>query len=332
MHESYYYTKHKGDKVICQLCPYHCTLKPGQLGICKVRENRDGKLLDLYYGKISSIAMDPVEKKPLYHYYPGTHILSIGGLGCNFNCKFCQNHEISQMEQSVLSKASNYSPEEIIALAKMKKPGAGIAFTYNEPLMNFDFVMDTSRLAKESDIPVALVSNGYVNPKPLEELLPFVDAFNIDLKGFTDAMYSHFTQGRLQPVLTTLEMIYKSDKHLEVTHLLVTGANDDFGEFKELLDWYVKHLSPDVPLHISRYFPRYKFKNPPTDVRMLNEWVELAQEKLNYVYPGNLIADSSTYCSKCKKIVIKRSGFDTQTMALSDNKCLNCGNKLPIIT
>jgi len=332
MHESYYYTSHEGDKVICQLCPHHCTISPGKSGVCKIRENRGGKLYDISYAKVSSIAMDPIEKKPLYHFYPGADILSIGGLGCNFECRFCQNHEISQVSQLDFAKASTYMPEDIIELARVKKPGAGIAFTYNEPLMNFDFVLDTSKLAKDAGIPVVIVSNGYINPKPLDDLLPFVDAFNIDLKGFSDPFYCHFTNGRLEPVLTTLKNILKAGKHLEVTHLLVNGANDDRDEFKEMLDWYLRKLGKDIPLHISRYFPKFKFNNPPTNEDMLIEWVEIAREKLNFVYPGNVLSDASTYCSKCGEIVIKRSGFHSQTVALSDNKCLNCGNELPIIT
>jgi pyruvate formate lyase activating enzyme len=217
-------------------------------------------------------------------------------------------------------------------LAIEKKPGAGIAFTYNEPLMNFDFVLDTSKLAKDAGIPVAIVSNGYINPKPLDDLLPFVDAFNIDLKGFADPFYSHFTNGRLEPVLTALKIIRNAGKHLEVTHLLVNGANDDKEEFLGLLDWYERKLGKDVPMHISRYFPRFKFNNPPTEESMLKEWVEIASEKLNYVYPGNILLDASTFCPNCGHMVIERSGFNSKTIALSDNKCLNCENELPIIT
>jgi pyruvate formate lyase activating enzyme len=276
--------------------------------------------------------MDPVEKKPLYHYYPGSDILSIGGLGCNFQCKFCQNYDISQVVAQEFEKMKSYSPDDIIHIAKLKNPKAGIAFTYNEPLMNFDFVLDTSRLAHQEGIPIALVSNGYINPKPLDDLLMYVDAFNIDLKGFTDSFYSHFTNGRLEPVLTTLKIILKAGKHLEVTHLLVNGANDDKEDFIELLDWYERKLGRDIPLHISRYFPRFKFNNPPTSEGLLNEWIEIARQKLDFVYPGNVFSDASTYCSKCGNIVIERNGFNSKTIALSDNKCLNCGNELPIIT
>src|SRR6056297_208057 len=227
MHEAYFYTKRDNGKVQCQLCPHKCVLNDGQWGICKVRKPENGKLYDIGYGRVSSLAVDPVEKKPLYHFYPGSEILSVGGLGCNFRCSFCQNFSISQVAEPMLKQTDQVDPQQIIKIAQERNPGAGIAFTYNEPMINYDFMLDTAQLAKEHKIPTAVVSNGYINEEPLAELLPYIDAFNIDLKGFTQTFYKQFAGAKLQPVLDVLKQISKAGKHLEITHLVVTGANDN---------------------------------------------------------------------------------------------------------
>lgn len=331
MHEAYFYIKHEDGSIQCELCPHNCKLKEGQWGICNVRMRKGDKIFDEGYGRISSLALDPVEKKPLYHFYPGAQILSVGGLGCNFNCNFCQNHTISQIKHEVLAGAEVYSPEEIVNAVLSREPLAGIAFTYNEPMINFDFMLDTATLAKTYNIPTAVVSNGYVNSKPLKDLIEVTDAFNIDLKGFSDRFYKKFAGGRLQPVIDALEQIAASGRLLEVTHLVVTDANDDMQEFAQMIDWIHKHLGPDTPFHISRYYPHFNYNQPATEVSLIDDFVKKAKEKLNFVYPGNIHTDASTYCPQCGARIIKRSGYSTHAPGLSQNRCLKCKYELPII-
>ena len=330
MKEASFYTARAG-RVECQLCPHNCKLKDRQWGICNVRQARDNRLFDMGYGKISSLAIDPVEKKPLYHFYPGAQILSVGGLGCNFNCSFCQNHQISQIQHQMLARAEYLSPQEVVDIALEKGPKAGIAFTYNEPMINYDFMIDVAKLAKSHKIPTVVVSNGYINHAPLEKLIEVIDAFNIDLKGFNNEFYKKFAGGRLSPVLDALKQINNAGRHLEVTHLVVTNANDNFDEYRAMLKWIVENLRPNIPFHISRYYPQYKYSQPATELTLINDYVAAAREKLQFVYPGNVHADASTYCPECGELVISRSGYSTKTVALSEKYCLNCHYELPII-
>ncbi len=331
MKEASFYEKKDIPKVQCNLCPHNCILKDKQWGICKVRQVQNGKLYDRGYGRVSSLAIDPVEKKPLYHFYPGAQILSVGGLGCNFNCQFCQNHQISQIQHDILARADRYSPDEVVDLALKKNPKAGIAFTYNEPMINYDFMVDVAKMAKSHKIPTVVVSNGYINAKPLDELLKVIDAFNIDLKGFNQEFYKKFAGGKLSPVLSALQQIKHAGRHLEVTHLVVTGANDNFEEYKSMVDWVAVNLGMDTPFHISRYYPQYNYTQPATELSLINDYVETAREKLQFVYPGNVHADASTYCPKCGALLINRSGYNAKTVAISGKYCLNCQYELPII-
>lgn len=330
MHKASYYTQKNSAKVQCQLCPHVCILDNEQWGKCKVRQSRQGVLYDAGYARVSAFGLDPVEKKPLYHFYPGASILSVGGLGCNLSCEFCQNYTISQLEGITLKQTDYITHDAIVNMAVEKNPQAGIAFTYNEPIVNYDFMFQTAQLATSHHIPTAMVSNGYINPSPLARLLNVTDAFNIDLKAFNDDFYNKFTGAKLKPVLNALKQIADAGKHLEITHLVISGANDNIEEFTDMIQWIADHLGPEVPLHISRYFPQYKSHQAPTQTRLIEKFVKVAREKLDFVYPGNMVADASTYCPKCGAVVIQRNGFKTEKVATSGNKCLQCNYKLPI--
>lgn len=272
--------------VFCELCPKGCSIRSGHRGFCRVRENREDKLFSLNYGKVSSSALDPMEKKPLYHFYPGSLILSLGTVGCNLRCGFCQNWQIAHEDP----QTQELSPEQAVQLTLEQKakglPCVGIAYTYSEPLMWYEYVYDTSRQAQEKGLKNVLVTNGYVLEEPLRKLLPYIDAMNIDVKAFTDKYYQDHCLGHLEPVKRTVEIASKHC-HVELTTLLVPGLNDSAEEINHLVDW-VAGLNPDIPLHLSRYFPNYKFDLPTTPVEVMQRAYAIAKEKLNHVYLGNL--------------------------------------------
>lgn len=283
MHEALYYEKLSEDKVRCRLCPYGCTISGGMKGACGVRINRDGTLYSEVYAKTTGVALDPIEKKPLYHYHPGEHILSIGTKGCNFHCDFCQNWRISQVLDA---PTKDITPDEVIAKAK-KLGSFGIAYTYNEPFIWYEFVLDTAKLAGKNGLENVLVTNGFVNMEPLEEMLPFISAMNIDLKSFNEEFYSKICKGALKPVLEVIKRSVKSC-HVELTTLLIAGLNDSKDEVTKLVNWIYDNLGPDIPLHLSRYFPCYKMNLPPTPVESLKAALRVAKEKLKHVYLGNV--------------------------------------------
>lgn len=277
------YWKKSGDKTCCLLCPHNCKIQENQLGICGVRKNIKGRLYTLVYGETSSVALDPIEKKPLYHYHPGESILSLGTKGCNFKCLFCQNWAISQ---DAAAATKDVSPEWVITKAKEVK-SFGIAYTYNEPFIWYEFVLDTARMAKSQSLENVLVTNGYVNPEPLEEILPFIDAMNIDLKSIDEDFYRRICRGGLEPVLYTIKRAAKSC-HIELTNLVITGLNDSDDNIMRLVDWIYDNLGDSVPLHFSRCFPCYKLNNPVTSLEALNRAERIAKKKLRYVYLGNI--------------------------------------------
>jgi len=327
--EARYYNQSEGH-VTCLLCPHGCRLKDGQSGLCNNRYNNKGILFTNNYGEVVSLNIDPIEKKPLYHFHPGGEILSIGGFGCNFTCLFCQNHHISQAEIQDQYREKT-SPEKIVAKAIELQPKAGIAFTYNEPLINFEFITDTLTLAKMQNIATVLISNGYVNPSPLKQLLEITDAFNIDLKGFDNEFYEKFTGGKLHPVLKTIETIAKSGKHLEITHLLVTEANDNSKDFTNMCRWIADHAGKQVPLHVSRYFPNYHYGAQATNTDILDQFLNIATQHLDFVYAGNYKAQTDTICPACGTKIIERNGYNVKTIGLNGKNCLNCRIELPII-
>ena len=327
MHEALFYIKLGGQTIRCDLCPWNCILNPGQTGVCKVRSNKDGKLYTHVYNKIAALGIDPIEKKPLYHFFPGKNILSIGEVGCNMHCTFCQNHRISQCFASEFNGFQEISSEEIVNEALKTYHNIGIAYTYNEPFTFYEFLFDTARLAHEKRLKNVIVSNGYINPQPLQQLLPYIDAFNIDLKAFSEEFYKKQTKGKLDPVLKTLKLIAKSDSHLEVTTLVIPSLNDDITEFKAMIKWMSKELGKEVPLHLSRYFPQYEMKLQPTPVETLEEFYAIAKKYLSHVYLGNISDEnkSSTYCSNCGNVIISRERFHTSVDGIDSNgNCIIC--------
>lgn len=272
------------DKIHCFLCPHNCVIENGHFGKCNVRTHEDGKLFTINYGEVTSAALDPIEKKPLYYFKPHTHIFSVGSFGCNFTCGFCQNYSISQFK----AKSEFVSKEDLVHTVLTMKDNIGIAFTYNEPSIWYEYVYDASKLLKETNpnASVVVVTNGYISEEPLKKLLPYVDAMNIDLKSFNKAYYKDLCGGRLQPVLKNIEIAARNT-HVEITTLLVSGENDRLEEVEEIAK-FLSSISADIPLHLSRYFPRYKLENEPTDIEFMKKAEEVAKRYLNKVSLGNV--------------------------------------------
>ncbi len=325
--EARYYVKKENKKVICELCPYDCLIGEGHRGVCGIRINERGVLYATTYNTVSSIHLDPIEKKPLYHFYPGSSILSVGALGCSFNCMFCQNWEL--VEGNVPTHET--TKEQLYEYAK-KMDSIGIAYTYNEPFIWFEFVYDTARYFREKGMKNVLITNGFVNIEPLEELIPYIDAMNIDLKAIEDDFYKLVCKGKLEPVKNTIEYAIKSGVHVELTNLLVTGYNTDEEKIKTLVD-YVASLGKDTILHFSRYFPSYKLDAPPTPIETLEFAYKYAKKKLNYVYMGNVVDSKTdtTFCPKCGNIIIERIGYSLKIKGLKGTKCNRCGEEIKII-
>ncbi len=315
----------------CNLCPHHCTIGDGKTGICKVRKNIAGELYLQTYGDISSMGFDPIEKKPLYHFYPGSIIFSVGGYGCNLRCKFCQNYQISQDIPGNSNSSKTYSPHEIIAFASDKRANIGIAFTYNEPTVWFEYMQDIAEVSKRKGMKNVMVTNGFINPDPLDELIEVMDAFNVDLKAFTEDFYLTQTMSKLKPVKETLKQIRRRRKYLEITNLIISGKNDNRKDFVEMLKWINGELGKDTVLHLSRYFPTYKMSIPPTPPGLLSDLFETAKEHLDYVYIGNLPTNNSqnTYCPSCNQKAIDRNRHNTWISGLDNTgKCSKCGYKI----
>lgn len=274
-------------KAECRICPHHCSLEEGQRGVCRARMNIDGEVICENYGKLTAIALDPIEKKPLNRFYPGSKILSVGSYGCNLRCMFCQNSEISMPgDKSIFTEKAG--PEKLVMHAMKTKPqgNIGIAYTYNEPLVSYEYVWDCAKLAKEKGLKNVVVSNGYICEKPLLELLPVIDAMNIDLKAFTEEFYRK-VRGDLETVKTSIMLVAKAC-HVEVTTLVISGENDTEEEMERLSSWLAS-VSPEIPLHISRFFPRYQMQDRgPTPVEKIYRLADIARKHLKYVYEGNV--------------------------------------------
>jgi len=330
MKKAEFYNKLDNKKVQCLLCPHQCIIQENSRGICKVRKNFDGELFSENYGKVCSMAFDPIEKKPLYHYFPGKIIFSVGNIGCNLNCQFCQNWQISQSSIDDYQHLQNISSKEIIAQAK-RKNNIGIAYTYNEPIVWFEFMLEIAKQAQEKELKNVMVTNCFINPDPLEKLLPHIDAFSVDLKAFTNDFYKKYTFSEIEAVKKSIKTIHKKNKHLEITNLVVTDLNDKKETFEEMVKWISGETGRDTVLHISRYYPTYKLQKPPTNVETLIEFHEIAKQYLDYVYLGNVNLDSEndTICSNCGKILIKRKGYYVNVIALDKKGCCdNCGNRV----
>lgn len=327
MKEAQYYTIEDKNAVLCKLCPHNCLIKPEKIGICRVRKNVNGKLFAENYGKICSYNFDPIEKKPLYHFFPGRSIFSIGSFGCNLRCKFCQNWSISQVCIADADHFREASPGEIVDMAAGNNDNIGIAYTYNEPVVWFEYMIDIARLAKNRGLKNVMVTNGFINSEPLEELISLMDAFSVDLKAFTEDFYKTMTGSALQPVLNTLKAIRKAGRHLEVTNLVITGTNDDEAGFSRMVDWLGSELGVNTVLHLSRYFPMYKMDKNPTPEEVLYKFYKIAKERLNYVYLGNLRSEKGnhTRCPKCGHMLIMRMGYHTEITGLDEwGRCGLC--------
>lgn len=334
MHEAMYYEKRDNDSVVCRLCPHNCLIKDGAIGICGVRKNEKSRLIAKSYGMISAIHSDPIEKKPLYHFYPGKEILSIGSVGCNLKCKFCQNWEISQEAIKYIESYKPYTVDEIISETLKLPLNMGIAYTYNEPTVWYEFMIDLAKEVHRKNLKNVMVTNGFINEEPLYQLLDYMDAFNVDLKAFNDTFYRTITKSKLKPVLRTIKQIKKSGKHMEITNLVIPTLNDDEDEFKDMVKWIADEIGKDTVLHISRYFPNYNMHLESTPRHILDKFYDIAREYLSYVYLGNVTYDprkSSTYCSKCGSEIIERTGYSTYTTGVEESGvCKHCGNKVVI--
>ncbi len=330
MSEALLFKKNVDGSVSCQLCAHYCRIGNGQKGICQVRENRNGILHTLVYGRSVSQNVDPIEKKPLHHFYPGSHAFSIGTPGCNFRCDWCQNWEISQMprEQHLIA-GHELLPEDIVAAAQ-KTGCRSIAYTYTEPTIFFEYSYATAQLARQAGIANVYVSNGYMSAEMLELFHPWLDAVNIDLKAFRDATYRKYVGARLRPVLDSLKRLSGYGIWLEVTTLVIPGVNDDPKELQDIAEFIAVELGTDTPWHVSRFFPLYKMKQiPPTPPATLQRAAEIGHNAgLKYVYTGNLREETDTNCTACGTLLIRRGRFGVENRIASNGCCPKCGVKV----
>jgi len=328
--EARYWTSLEGQTVQCRLCPNFCVLANGKKGRCGARINSGGKLYTIVYGRPVATQIDPIEKKPFTHFLPRTTSFSIATAGCNLGCVFCQNWQISQSRPED-AESMVLPPEEVVRLAKNYRC-ASIAYTYTEPTIFYEYMLDTAKLAKMAGIRNVMHTCGYINPKPLKELLQYMDAVNVDLKGFSEEYYVQMCSGHLEPVLETIKQVKRSGVWLEITNLVVPGKNDDPKMIKAMCVWIRKNAGPDTPLYFSAFTPQYRLTGlPPTPVKTLEDAAKIAKSTgLHYVYIGNVMgnAGESTYCPKCGRLVVKRIGFDTLVVNLDDGKCRYCGYKI----
>jgi len=326
-----YFTPLEDGAVRCELCPRRCRVPKGKRGYCGVRENRNGKYYSLVYGNPCALHLDPIEKKPFFHVLPSTTALSIATAGCNFHCKFCQNWEISQ---AFPEEVYSYEVPPPLVVTKAKEMGArSIAYTYVEPTIFCEYMLDVSEVAKKAGLLNVIHSNGFVNRDPLLDLCQVLDAAQIDLKGFSEDFYQDLCSGALEPVLETLRTLKKEKIHVEITNLVIPTKNDDMGMVKEMCLWIKQELGPDTPLHFSRFYPLYKLtKLPPTPVSTLEKARALAiSVGLEYVYIGNVPGHEgwNTFCPECRKAIIQRTGYMIREIHLTEGRCDFCGKDIP---
>jgi len=327
--EAYHYKK-LGENVQCQVCPNECILEENDRSICRNKVNKNGKLYTLAYGNPCSVHIDPVEKKPLFHFLPATQTFSIATAGCNFRCLNCQNWTISQMQPE---DTTNYDlmPEKVVQAA-IENKCPSIAYTYSEPTAFYEYMYDTSKLAKANGIKNLWITNGHMNEEPLRDLCKYLDAANVDLKSFKEEIYNELNSGRLKPILNTLKVLKEEKKWFEVTNLVIPSWTDDFDMIKEMCNWLVKNKFGDYPLHFSRFNPLYKLTHlPPTPVLTLEKARKIAlDEGIKFAYIGNVPGNiaESTFCPKCGKIVIGRKGYVITENNLKDGHCKFCGEAI----
>ncbi|MCW1309431.1 MAG: AmmeMemoRadiSam system radical SAM enzyme [Candidatus Nanoarchaeia archaeon] len=332
MKEAMFYEK-IDDKVRCHLCPRECTILKDKFGFCGVRKNVNNKLYSIVYEKVSSINIDPIEKKPFFHFYPGSRSFSIGTIGCNFTCPYCCNWEISQ-ERFSDGSLSDLRVEDAIKMAK-EYSANGFSFTYNEPTTFYEYAYDIAKIAKENNFYTNFVTNGFINEEPIKRISKYLDAAVIDFKGFNKEFYRKFCGGDLEAVLNALKTYYRSLKGIEITNLVIPGYNDDLAEIIQFCSWIKENLSDEVPIHFIAFFPSYKMMDvKPTPYEKLKRVYETAKEQgLKYVYLGNVPGskEENTYCPNCNELLIKRYNVYLLGYHITkDKKCPKCGEKIPI--
>lgn len=332
MKRAKWWQKLDSNRVQCQLCPRNCIIPNNKKGFCKTRQNIEGELYSLVYGYPVAINVDPIEKKPLFHFYPGSTVFSIGTIGCNLECKFCQNFEIARNNYE--PKGRNYiSPEDIVELA-INNECRSIAFTYNEPTVFAEYLMDIAKLAQQNHIKTVMVTNGYINPQPLKEIYTYIDAANIDIKSFSPIFYNEICNGELEAVLNSIKQIYDLGVFIELTNLVIPNFNDNKEEILKLFSWIRDNLGLEVPIHFSAFHPDYKMKNiQRTSKSSLDNIVSQANTfGMKYVYEGNVMTDQhdNTYCPQCGALLIERQIFTVTENNLIGGYC-DCGEKINIV-
>jgi len=334
--EAFFYEKLENKLVQCHLCPKKCVIPEGKYGFCRARKNIGGTLYAMGYGKPCSVALDPIEKKPFFHFLPGTTAFSLASAGCSLRCKFCQNWQISQYSPE---ETENYDlpPEKVVEYALKYKNDpkykcSSIAFTYSEPVNFYEYMFDTAKIAKKKGLKNVIHTAGYINPEPLEKLLPYIDAINVDLKGFNEQYYRNMCEGDLKTVLNTLKILKKNNIWIEITNLILPGYNDEPEEIKKMCIWIKENLGEDTPIHFSRFQPMYQMAHlNPTPQSTLEKAADVAKNVgLKYVYIGNMWGHllENTFCPKCKKMVIKRAGYTILENNIKDGRCKFCGEKI----
>lgn len=328
---SYCHTPHTGAHVQCTLCPHRCIIADGQRGICRVRENRRGRLYSMVYGNPCAIHVDPIEKKPFYHFLPAAATYSLATAGCNLRCLYCQNWSISQVPPEETENA-DLPPDQVVAAARAQGVPV-IAFTYSEPTVFYEYMLACAVRAREAGLRSTVISAGFIEPEPLRELCKAVDAIKIDLKGYDEGFYRQVCGAELGPVLTAIRIIHEAGVHLEIVNLVVPTLNDDLAQLRGLARWVAREVSPDVPLHFSRFYPRYKLANlPPTPVETVQRARQIAlEEGVRFAYVGNVPGDpgDNTYCPSCGRPIIVRRGFTVMAYHLDDGNCAYCGTAIP---
>ncbi|MDG6244242.1 MAG: AmmeMemoRadiSam system radical SAM enzyme [Methanolobus sp.] len=333
--EAMLYDRLEDGKVQCKLCAHRCRILTGKQGFCRVRENREGILYTLNYNVVSSEALDPIEKKPLFHFYPGSLVYSLGTIGCNFRCKHCQNWTISQIG---MDEANAIEMSAQMAVQRAVASGArAIAWTYNEPTIWFEYTYECARLAKEAGLATVYVTNGYITREGLEMIAPYLDAFRVDIKAFTDGFYREIASAKLAPVLESAKLAREIGMHVEVVNLVIPTLNDSMEEIKEMTVWIRENLGEDTPVHFTRFHPYYKLQDiPATPLETLENAYNIAKDAgLRYVYLGNVpgTGHEDTFCPECGELIIKRGAFSIEVNRLTDEqRCPRCGEHISVIS
>jgi pyruvate formate lyase activating enzyme len=328
--EAMLYKKEEDDKVSCFLCNHHCLIPDGKFGICNVRENRGGILYTHAYGELIAQNIDPIEKKPLYHFLPGSKSFSIAAIGCNFQCGFCQNWQISQVKEAKAMglRSQEVEPEEVVKQAK-RSGSKSISYTYSEPTIFFEYAYEISQLAKKDGLSNVFVTNGYMTEEMIHTIHPYLDAANVDLKSFRDDFYRKICKGRLAPVLKSIELMKKLNIWIEVTTLVVPGQNDSEEELKKIAN-FLAQLDTSIPWHISRFYPQYEMEDlEGTPLEILNQAYRIGKDAgLRYVYLGNVGEGNHTYCYQCHRLLIERSGFSIGAYQVKEGRCPDCNSPI----